>query len=82
MKWRIQVVRENAGEDMELRVPVPPEAVCKGRVSCGHCSTSHTPFDRSDTHPQCPWCGNLIDLTAHFAKAPPFEHGPDLTPAA
>ena len=81
MTDRIFIIRENAGDDMELRAPAPPEAVCKGRVSCGHCSTSHEPYSKVDTHPQCPWCGHLIDLTA-YRKPLYLEHGPDLPPVA
>ena len=83
MKWRIQIQRENAGDDMHCFVARPPEFVIKGRVACGVCSTSHEPQNKHDTHPQCPWCGNLIDLTAHMKVPNPYkEHGPNLTPAA
>lgn len=67
-KPRTQTMRENAGEDMKLVAPRPPEAICKGRIQCGHCSTTHEPDNKMDTHPQCPWCGNLIDLTAEQRK--------------
>lgn len=59
-----QIVRENAGDDMRLERPIPPLVIVKGRVCCDRCSTSHEPINRYDTHPQCPYCGTLIDLTA------------------
>ena len=64
MTNRTQILRENAGDDMQVSVPRPPDFVVKGRVSCGHCGTSHEPYNRYDTFPQCPLCGKLIDLSA------------------
>ena len=82
-RLRTQTIKENGEEDMHLSVARPPEFVIKGRVACGVCSTSHEPQNKRDTHPQCPWCGNLIDLTAHMKTPNPrVEHGPNLTPAA
>ena len=63
MRYRYQIVHEDAGDDMVLRTPVRPEFIVRGRVSCGYCSTSHEPYDKTDPYPQCPWCGNIIDLT-------------------
>ena len=80
MRMRIRIVRENAGDDMEMMVPAPPEVVVKDRVFCGRCSTSHIPTNPYDTHPQCPLCGQLIDLTSH--QKPTWEHGPGLKPVA
>jgi hypothetical protein len=65
-RWRTQIVREDAGESMELRAPSPPEVVWKGRVICGHCSTTFEPYDKYDTHPQCPLCGGIVDLTEYL----------------
>jgi hypothetical protein len=71
---RVFISRDNAEEDCVMRAPCPPEVVWKGRVQCGHCSTTHEPFDRRDTHPQCPWCGNLIDLTEYRASTQVASH--------
>ena len=60
----VQIARENAGDDMRLERPLPPLVIVKGRVCCDRCSTSHEPYNPYDTHPQCPYCGTIIDLTA------------------
>jgi hypothetical protein len=78
MKWRIQLVREDAGDITVLVAPRPPETVWKGRVICGHCSTTFEPYQKWDTHPQCPECGKLTDLTEYINKS---EH-PGLEPVA
>ena len=66
MTDRILIQRENAGDDMELRAPRPPEFIIKGRVSCGVCSVSHKPTNPHDTHQACPYCATIIDLTAYL----------------
>lgn len=64
-KWRTLTVRENAGDTVTLSAPVPPEVVWEGRVQCGYCSTTFEPWDKYDTHPQCPLCGRIVDLTEY-----------------
>jgi hypothetical protein len=73
----IQIVREDAGDDMRLEVPIPPLVIIQGRVCCDRCSTSHEPENKRDPYPQCPWCGSIIDLSAYMGRDPP-----DLPPAA
>lgn len=72
-RTRTQTVHEDAGESVTLRAPAPPETIVRGRVQCGHCSVTHQPINPTDTHPQCPWCGNLIDLTEYVPEHPPDD---------
>jgi len=51
--------------------PRPPEAAYGKYVHCGYCSVTHKNLDTHDTHPQCPWCGNLIDLSGHTKRLEP-----------
>ena len=81
MKHRQLTIHEDAGEDMHVFAARPPEFIIKGRVSCGICSVSHEPLNKHDEFPQCPFCGNLIDLQA-FRPNPYVEHGAPVTPAA
>lgn len=59
------IVREDAGDDGELIAARPPEVAYEKYVHCGFCSTILKNINPRDTHPQCPWCGNLIDLTEY-----------------
>jgi len=79
MPTRTQIVREDAGDDMRLEVPLPPLVIVKGRVHCDRCSSSHEPYNKHDSHPQCPYCGTIIDLTHYVTSDQPGAAGADAT---
>jgi len=68
---RIHISREDADLPMELQAAKPPEAIYGGWMSCPHCGTSHINRQPRDPYPQCPYCGQTIDLTRHIEDHDP-----------
>ena len=66
MRNRIFIAKENAGDDMELMVPAPPEAAYGKWVHCGTCSTRLVDLDPRDPWCQCNMCGNITDISDYL----------------
>ena len=67
-KWRTQVVREDAGEDAVLTVPMPVELSYGKCFHCPHCNVAYENPDPADPFVICSFCSQLVDLTAYLEK--------------
>jgi len=83
MPDRIQIQREDAGEDMELRVPEPVTVFYGKHFHCPNCSAGYQNPEPHDPYHVCSYCTQVVDLRSMMRAVNPYvEHGPPVTPAA
>ena len=78
MKWRTQIVREDAGDSTVLMVPIRPDTFYAKYFHCPTCSTSYTAPDPHDAFPVCSFCGQMVDLTEFLQTQPGGKDGKEV----